>query len=359
MPMFMVKRILQWGILALVLCPLALSQKYKVADLGVLSGDSASDAFGISPAGLVVGCSDTSVLGTFPCQGSLSGDAFLWSSNGGMQNLGTLGGTFSTAYGVSDSGEVTGFSLDNQGNDAAFIWTQSTGMTALAALSGSTYSYAFGPNSQGNLAGASNSGSNQQKIVPLLWTKSGSGYKVQKLPLPPHALYALGGALNDGNEVVGFYVFGNGQSYHAFAWTKAKGTVNLGTLPGGTLSNANGLNSGGTVTGYSTSKAFPMGVAVNWNASLKIHPLGTLAGDTSSAGESINDGGEVVGASTSASGTGRAILWTKAHGMLDLNKLIPANSGWSLVYAGGINKKGQIVGYGTYNGENHAFLLTP
>ena len=45
--------------------------------------------------------------------------------------------------------------------------------------------------------------------------------------------------------------------------------------------------------------------------------------------------------------------------MLDLNNLIPANSGWLLQQATAINDQGQIVGYGTLNGQSEAFLLTP
>jgi probable HAF family extracellular repeat protein len=45
--------------------------------------------------------------------------------------------------------------------------------------------------------------------------------------------------------------------------------------------------------------------------------------------------------------------------MLDLNNLIPANSGWLLQIANAINDQGQIVGQGTLNGQTEAFLLTP
>jgi hypothetical protein len=43
--------------------------------------------------------------------------------------------------------------------------------------------------------------------------------------------------------------------------------------------------------------------------------------------------------------------------MTDLNSLLPANSGWILSNATGINDSGQIVGVGTYNGQTQAFLL--
>jgi hypothetical protein len=44
--------------------------------------------------------------------------------------------------------------------------------------------------------------------------------------------------------------------------------------------------------------------------------------------------------------------------MLDLNSLLPANSGWVLEEAFGINDAGQITGMGLYNGQASAFLMT-
>jgi len=72
-----------------------------------------------------------------------------------------------------------------------------------------------------------------------------------------------------------------------------------------------------------------------------------------SSGAAISFFGEVVGTSGS-----RAFLWTPYAGMLDLNTLIPPDSGWTLSSATGINLSGQIVGNGTINGQQHAFLLT-
>jgi len=41
--------------------------------------------------------------------------------------------------------------------------------------------------------------------------------------------------------------------------------------------------------------------------------------------------------------------------MLDLNKLIPRNSGWLLQVARAINDQGQILDLGMLNGQNEAF----
>jgi hypothetical protein len=43
--------------------------------------------------------------------------------------------------------------------------------------------------------------------------------------------------------------------------------------------------------------------------------------------------------------------------MTDLNSLLPAGSGWTLDYATAVNDAGEIVGWGTIDGETHAFRL--
>src|SRR4051812_26533463 len=39
-----------------------------------------------------------------------------------VQDLGTLGGTYSTAYGINDSGQVVGYSRTNDGYEHAFLY---------------------------------------------------------------------------------------------------------------------------------------------------------------------------------------------------------------------------------------------
>jgi len=51
-------------------------------------------------------------------------------------------------------------------------------------------------------------------------------------------------------------------------------------------------------------------------------------------------------------------LWQDGQ-WYDLTTLIPTNSGWTFLGPRDINRTGQIVGWGTYNGSTHAFLLTP
>ena len=68
---------------ALLTAQTAVSQKYTVVDLGTLAGGSNSAAYGINQSGQVTGDSDTGTFNTT--------HAFLF-SNGTMSNLGTLPG---------------------------------------------------------------------------------------------------------------------------------------------------------------------------------------------------------------------------------------------------------------------------
>jgi hypothetical protein len=45
--------------------------------------------------------------------------------------------------------------------------------------------------------------------------------------------------------------------------------------------------------------------------------------------------------------------------MINLNKLVPPNSGWQLLVAWRINDKGEIIGRGYFHRTIHAFMLQP
>ena len=77
------------------------------------------------------------------------------------------------------------------------------------------------------------------------------------------------------------------------------------------------------------------------------------------AANAINTAGLIVGGNSVSGSATRAFLWRNGVAT-DLNTLIPANSGWTLNFASGINDRGQIVGWGVnFTGSIHAFLLTP
>ena len=70
--------------------------------------------------------------------GALHGThAFIWTAGGGMVDLGTLGGSFSWAFGINNRGQVVGNSqLPGDTLSHAFLWTPDTGMVDLGTLGG-------------------------------------------------------------------------------------------------------------------------------------------------------------------------------------------------------------------------------
>ena len=84
-----------------------------------------------------------------------------------------------------------------------------------------------------------------------------------------------------------------------------------------------------------------------------ITALGSRSNDFRNAALTVNKKNEVVGTSGNS-----AFLYSRGK-MRDLNDIIPADCGWVLEEAHGINDKGQIVGTGKHNGKTRAFVLTP
>lgn len=339
----------------------AAAQTYKVTDLGTLPGFSSSLAYDNNSLGQVTGCSDNSMLPTVPCTTNIPADAYLWTSGGGMQDLGHLAGDDSSAgYVVNDSGEVVGYSANTQtGVTHGFFWTQSGGMIDLGTLPGGNgYSVADAITSKGVIVGESVVSNGD--VHAVLWTKSGGTYHIHDEEHLPHAPYTYPFDINEKLQVTGIAYFNQaGTRYHAFLWSKAAGWKDLGTLPGGKNSYGAWINNLRVIAGASTSAKYPNGVTVYWDTTGKIHSIGTLTGGNSSYPGFITDSGEILGTSTVAGGANHAFIWRQKKGMRDLNNMIPKNSGWVLHHAASVNAAGQIVGYGTINGVDHGFLLTP
>ena len=171
-------------------------------DLGVLEGGGWSAAYGINSAGAVVGYGDTG-------NGQFRG--FVWTADGGMTALGTLGGKNSYATAVDSGGDIVGHASVASGYEHAFLNVDGK-MTDLGTLGGGS-SYAYGINDGGTVVGYSwlASGENPHAFIYFdgemmdlnSVIASGSGWEL---------LGAYG--INDAGQIVGEGLF-HGQS-HAF-----------------------------------------------------------------------------------------------------------------------------------------------
>lgn len=132
------------------------------------------------------------------------------------------------------------------------------------------------------------------------------------------------------------------------------GTVlDLGTLPTGLISFANGINQSGQMTGYSEQ---PGNFSAFLHSGGTMQDLGPLLRSTSSFGQAINQSGQVTGVAffydVNAS---HAFLYSLSGGGINLGTLPGGNFSWG--YA--INQSGQVTGMSTSSAPySHAFLFS-
>jgi probable HAF family extracellular repeat protein len=157
--------------------------------------------------------------------------------------------------------------------------------------------------------------------------------------------------INDLGQIVG--VTGNLSvgNDSAFVWSKTTGITKLGTLPGGSYSQALGINNIGQVVGlsdYENSNGRPQGFL--WSQNTGIIHIG-IDGDNGSRVNAINDAGQAVGFfAGSDSGT---FLWSSSAGSINPRTIF--GNGVSFV-PDLINNLGQLVG-STGNGDGVRVFL--
>jgi len=270
----------------------------------------------------------------------------------GPLDLGTLGGLYGSCsvFAINASGQVTGNSTMPGGNNHAFRWSAQGGMVDLGSLGG-TVSVAGAINSLGAVVGGA-SFPGDLIVHGFYWTPGSPLVDMGTLPGLATASYNPS-ALNTNGVAVGTCFAPDGTSV-AFTWSKATGIKKLVGL-GGTINNALAINSSGVAVGTSQNAAGAFR-AVEWTATGAVKDLGDLGGGSASATD-INDNGQITGQATNTFGVSHAFLWQKGK-MTDLGSLAgPAES------SGGahINALGHVVGISTDAAQvnTRVFLWTP
>jgi probable HAF family extracellular repeat protein len=164
----------------------ALDRSSRMIDLGTLGGTHAQ-AWGVNDSGYVTGNAEVTK--------SEATHAFVWHSKTGMLDLGTLAGEFSYGMFISANNHIVGYSTINEENDRvhAFLYDGST-MLDLGSLGGASMesdrSFALGVNAADEVVGYS--------YVPVDGSVVGLPPEIQRV-----AFVYRNGLMMDLNELIG------------------------------------------------------------------------------------------------------------------------------------------------------------
>jgi probable HAF family extracellular repeat protein len=250
----------------------------------------------------------------------------------------SLSGAPLYAGGINDNGTVAGETESSAGSTHAVLWTQGS-VSSLSDLG------------LGSAAAALN---NQGCVVGTVVTAGGTSMAAmwQNGVLTVLGTSASGAlAVNDAGQIVGFSQTSTGAD-HAVLWQNGTAS-DLGTAAGGTSSYASAINQSGQIVGYSEAGSTP--TAVIWEDGVAT-VLTKLPSSEDSEANTINDAGIVGGYSNSSDGM-HAVIWQNGA-VIDLNTLLPSDSGWTLNSVSTINDQDQIVGSGVLNGVQTPFFLS-
>jgi probable HAF family extracellular repeat protein len=292
----------------------------RIIDLGALpEGGFESIAAAVNSHSEVAGVATN----TIPDPNSMAASgfqtrAFLW-ENGSMQDLGTLGtGTDAQALLINERGQVVGWSYVNSVPTNAclagfafvtgsFIWDKENGMRDLGSLGGTC---------------------------------------------------TTASDMNNDGQIVGFSNLPGDLSEHGFIWDNGS-FQDLGGSLGGNFQGPFAMNEHGEAVGFATTPGDIIGHAVLWKHVGNLIDLGGVGSDQCSFATSINPKTQVVGTSGDCVSTARVFLWEDGT-MVDVNALVPRDSGLHLEFAESINDRGEIAGQAfDANGNEHAFLAIP
>ncbi len=333
------------------------AQTYTLQDLGALPGDSVSQGYSLNDLGQAAGTSSNP-----------SGAIPTLFSGGAAIELGTLlAGDVAVATGINKSAEVVGYEFEyaNDGDGLSHAVLYSNGalhdIHSPSLFPGGTSATAI--NGSGVVVGE---GHLDSESFQVFLYSNGQMVNIG----PPGSFQAAPAAINDAGEIIGSYYTSstdNGQ----FLYSNGRFTK-LAAGPPGTTVTANAINGNGVIVGaisYNTNSTVSHAALYSngvWT------DLGTLPGATTgTAAVGINTAGRIIAVAgyrvTSYDPfiPAKTVACVILNGVVvNLNTLIPTNSGFNLSRAIAINDAGEILcNTKTQNGvmvsNERAVLLSP
>lgn len=313
-----------------------------------------------------------------------------------------VGDTASQGFGVSTAGVAVGRSV-RTGGAQALTWTQASGISGLPNLAGRSFCVSNSSNNTGSVVGTCAQSLFGTSRLPVIWQNG----VVSQLPLPS------GETLGDANDVnatgVAVGSINGGSLQRGVIYSGGSATVITQTTSGGSFFvTAFGVNDSGLVVGMGidpSNAARNVGMVLNTGSGTATE-VGALPGFNGALAFGVGNTGYVVGSSMLNQGSGLPFIWSQAGGMVAiplptgttqgsaravnsagwavgtassafaipflydgsttyrLADLIPAGTGWDLSTntsssALGISDSNIIVGTGVLNGQVHAYAMVP
>jgi probable HAF family extracellular repeat protein len=296
-----------------------------------------------------------------------------------ITDLGTFGGAYSNAYGLSETGMVAGGAATSTDTDGiaqkGFLWNGKH-LTNVGNIGGSSCpdcsSEAGGPNSRAASAVVS------ETPKPAFMNEDFCGFGTHRQCLGAvwqngvlKGLPNLSGGrngqaywINVHGQLAGFSETGVMDStcassvpfqvlqFEAVIWGPLGNVRELKPLPGDSVGFAFGVNDSGQAVGASgtcSNTSLPpvnpgAPHAVLWQSNGTPTDLGSLQGQPFNVATSINNLGQVAGNSAAADGSIHSFFWTKSAGMTDLGTF-PNAIATIAPCCHVLNNKGQITGF--------------
>jgi probable HAF family extracellular repeat protein len=345
-------------------------------DLGVLPTfpGGSSQADWVSASGRITGHAGNGLID--PLTGFPEVRAVVWTEEGQIIDLGTLGGNVSFPNDVNDLGQVVGFATNAIPDPFSFPGTQMRGflwengvMLDVGTLGGPD-AVAFFVNNRGQIAGVSftdstpNPSTGMPTVHPFL-LENGSMKDLGTLGglggpanFNGEGLTVEVNALNSQGEVAGTSPLAGDEAHHAVLWD---GTLkDLGTL-GGINSQAFWVSDTGLAVGRADVLGSQSHHAFLWKNGV-MTDLGVLGSCLNSTAFSVNSQGQVVGDTGACpdGGGGPSFFSEQGQPMVDINTLVLPGSDIEVVDALYINDAGVVAGGGILpSGDFHTVLLVP
>jgi uncharacterized membrane protein len=308
--------------------------------------------------------------GTDPYGGGLEHGITFTVSNMESHDLGTLDNAdydWSQALGVNDEGTAVGFDIPGStvGNptDLPVEWK---GGTIVDLAPTGEQGEALGIDDNGNAVGYLIGYDGDQNAQPVIFDNGGG---ISKLtgpadPYTPNPFYYANAISKEGQVVGEAAVSSPTPQVAAVEYNLLGLPATVLNGPAGTVYNSAMAisNNDAYIVGTSSSSEEGSGYeAVQYQLGGTGKLLGILPGYTQSFATDVNDSDVAVGYSQPAdfqsAADWEATMFAGGK-VIDLNSLLPADSGWKLLTANAIDDNGTIVGEGLYNGAYRGFSMT-